>query len=189
MTLAILAISMHARAHTQPEGRTGNTKAAIKLSREADLYLGEFLGYINDGLSPAQWDGINKTDGLGGSALRRTIDEERTPLVEMLTHLVYNLVHGSLHYEKAIALTRPVGYAKVVALLEEHQDLCLPEPEDNGSPIFVSNDELMAWVTGTWHQAYFYNGGGHRRDPKGDAMLKLRPTIGVMRNEVEIGAV
>ncbi|RYP46691.1 hypothetical protein DL768_007124 [Monosporascus sp. mg162] len=170
--LAVLAISMH--AHSQAEELEGNAKAAARLCREADFYLNELLKHINDGLGQGQWDNLSKTGGLRGCALRRAMDEERTPLVELVSYLGGRGIREGLIYKKVIDAARQAAYSKVTALLEEHRELCATEPSSDAQPTFGQLDQLINWVTGTWEGSYLYDDGGPRKDPKGLAMLSLK---------------
>ncbi|KAI1750907.1 hypothetical protein F4782DRAFT_507179 [Xylaria castorea] len=168
-TLATLAIAIH--AHAEIESRQDNISKASQLRNKADSHLHRLMKYMNDSLGPEPWDGLNKTGGIEGSAMRRAMDEERTPLVELLAYLGDNGMRNGLHYKTAIATT--THYPKISALLEEHRDLCTTEADDK-VPAFGRSDQLADWLTGSWKGAYLYRGEGPRLDPKGHYTLDLR---------------
>ncbi|KAI0968145.1 hypothetical protein F4678DRAFT_443414 [Xylaria arbuscula] len=177
-TLATLAIAMHAQAET--ESRQKNVKKANQLRSKAKSYLNKFMNHMNDSLGTKPWDGLSKTGGIEGSAMRRAMDEERTPLVEMLAYVGDNGARNGLHYRTAIAAA--TDYPKITAVLEEHRDICTAETDDT-SPAFQSNDELANWLTGFWKGAYLYRSEAPRKDPKGHMTLNLRATPVVKGNE------
>ncbi|KAI1429751.1 hypothetical protein F5Y12DRAFT_709753 [Xylaria sp. FL1777] len=169
-TLATLAIAMHAYAEAESQN---NIKKASQLRNRANFYLGDLMKHMNNSLGPEPWDGLSKTRGIEGSAMRRAMDEERTPLVELLSYLGDNGVRNRLHYKTAIAAA--TSYPKITALLEEHRDLCTTEA-DNTTPVFRRTDQLTDWLTGSWKGAYLYKEPVPRIDPKGHVTLDLKAT-------------
>jgi hypothetical protein len=181
-TLATLAIAIH--AHAKVESRQNKTEKAKQLRKKADSYLDELMKHMNDSLGREPWDGISKTDGIKGSAMRRAMDEERTPLVELLAYLGDNGMREGLHYTTAIAAATP--YPKITALLEEHQSLCATLAGDDVAPIFQRSEKLVDFLTGSWKGAYLYRSSGPRIDPKGHFALYLTATAGHHDNHVEL---
>ncbi|KAI3334721.1 hypothetical protein F4824DRAFT_177811 [Ustulina deusta] len=170
-TLATLGIAIH--AHAEIESHQNNLEKASQLRNKADAHLHRLTKHINDSLGPEPWDGLVKTGGLEGSAMRRAMDEERTPLVELLAYLGDNGKREGLHYQTAIAAS--THYPKISALLEEHRDLCMTEADDT-TPVFRRSDQLADWLTGAWKGAYLYWNEAPRIDPKGHYTLDLRAT-------------
>ncbi|KAI0811763.1 hypothetical protein GGR55DRAFT_641691 [Xylaria sp. FL0064] len=170
VTLATLATAMHAYAEVENKH---NIKKASKLRARANDYLKRLMEHINTSLGAQPWDGLNKTGGIEGSAMRRAMDEERTPIVELLTYLGDHGSRNGLHYNTAIAAATP--YPKITALLKEHRDLCINDI-DNTILKFRRSNQLADWLTGSWKGAYLGKEGGPRTDPKGHVALDLRAT-------------
>jgi len=165
------AISLHAQAYS--EASHGNTKVAARLGSQADEYLKKLMEQISKSMGPGEWDGLSKTGGIAGSALRRGMGEENTPLVEIVTSLGAQNARDGLHYDKAIAVSKKMNLPKITAMLEEHQALCAYKPSE---PPFLDVEHLKAWMTGQWKGSYLYDSGGPRKDPKGLRSLELKAT-------------
>ncbi|KAI1353855.1 hypothetical protein F5Y01DRAFT_312448 [Xylaria sp. FL0043] len=170
VTLATLAIAMHAYAEVENKH---DIKKASKLRARANDYLKRLMEHINASLGAQPWDGLSKTGGIEGSAMRRAMNEERTPIVELLTYLGDHGSRNGLHYKTAIAVAAP--YPKITALLEEHRDLCMKEIDET-TLTFRRCDQVADWLTGSWKGAYLGKQGGPRTDPKGHVTLDLRRT-------------
>ncbi|KAI1277030.1 hypothetical protein F5Y07DRAFT_364918 [Xylaria sp. FL0933] len=169
-TLAMLAIAMHAYAEVENKH---DIKKANQLRAKANLYLDKLMKHINDSLGIQPWVGLSKTGGIEGSAMRRAMNEERTPIVELLTYLTDHGSRNGLHYKTAIAAA--AHYPKITALLEEHRDLCMKEI-DRTALTFRRCDQLADWLVGSWKGACLLKDGASRTDPKGHVTLDLRRT-------------
>lgn len=145
------------------------------LEHEAEKCLEEAMQAIDGGMGSNDWHGISASGGVAGSALRRAMDEEKIPLVELIVSMGAKNERNGLHYDKAIALARRIGLWKTTTLLEEHRHLCTREPAYiYGPPLFQSQQDLVAWLTGQWKGSYLWENGGARRDPKGLRILSLQ---------------
>ncbi|KAK7422181.1 hypothetical protein QQZ08_009649 [Neonectria magnoliae] len=169
-----LIVALQAQAQEERDN-IGNAKG---LRSEANRHLEELLGDINDGLGKSKWEKLGKLEGIDGSAMRRAMDEERIPLLEMVTSLGCNGVRDGMHYKEAISVAKSRGFYKVTALLKEHQDLCTKEALPwNARPKFRDATELADWVAGHWMGAILYNTESPRKDPKGHIEIALQATV------------
>ncbi|RTE78465.1 hypothetical protein BHE90_007067 [Fusarium euwallaceae] len=168
------ALIVALQAQAQEEG--GNNAKGLR--GEANRHLEELLGDINDALGKGNWETLSELEGIDGSAMRRAMDEERIPLLEMVTSLGCSGVRDGMHYKEAISVAKRRGFSKVTALLEEHQNLCAKEaPALNASPKFRDAAELAHWVTGHWMGGILYNTGNPRKDPKGNIDMALKAAV------------
>ncbi|RSM01317.1 hypothetical protein CEP52_008624 [Fusarium oligoseptatum] len=171
-----LIVALQAQAQAQEEG--GNSGNAKRLRGDANRHLEELLGDINGCLGKGNWEKLGELEGIDGSAMRMAMDEERIPLVEIVTFLGCNGVRDGMHYKEAISMAKGRGFSKVTALLEEHQNLCAKEaPALNASPKFRDAAELAHWVTGHWMGGILYKTGSPRKDPKGHIDMALQAAV------------
>jgi hypothetical protein len=170
VTLAMLVIAT--QAYAKKEQESGNAPNAARLYKEARDHLKRLMREINASLGPGQWDGLGSTDRVAGSAMLRAMNEERTPLLELIAGLGDDGLRDGIHYDEAIAVAKEEKYPKIKAILEEHRALCA-----NTSPsVFGNRAQLEEWVTGDWTGgAYLYRGqsGSIRVDPKGRFTVHL----------------
>jgi hypothetical protein len=101
------------------------------------------------------------------------MDEENTPLVEIVASLGAQNAREGLHYDKAITVSKKANLPKITAMLKEHRALCAYEPSE---PPFRDVEDLNVWMTGQWKGSYLYEFGGPRKDPKGLRSLQLIAT-------------
>lgn len=138
----LYVVSLH--AHVQSKGgleNAENTKSAVK----ADTRLRKLMEQINKFLGPDEWQGLSKTGGSAGSALRKAMDEGHTPLVEITASMGGQGMRNGLHYDKAIAISKKAKLSKITVLLEEHQELCAHKLRASPFPTVGS---LEAWIDG-----------------------------------------
>ncbi|RSL60679.1 hypothetical protein CEP53_005382, partial [Fusarium sp. AF-6] len=174
------ALIVALQAQAQEEGGNG----AKGLRGEANRHLEELLGDINDALGKGNWETLSGLDGIDGSAMRRAMDEERIPLLEMVISLGCSGLRDGMHYKEAISVAKRRGLSKLTGLLEENQNLCTMEaPPLNAKPKFQDASELADWVTGHWRGAVLYNTEVPRKDPKGHIELTLQATVCAERGQ------
>ncbi|KAK4117608.1 hypothetical protein N656DRAFT_794065 [Canariomyces notabilis] len=134
------------QAYAKKEQESGNAPNAARLYKEARDHLKRLMREINVSLGPGQWDGLGSTDRVAGSAMLRAMNEERTPLLELIAGLGDDGLRDGIHYDEAIAVAKEEKYPKIKAVLEEHRALCA-----NTSPsVFGNRAKLEEWVTGDW---------------------------------------
>jgi tetratricopeptide (TPR) repeat protein len=173
---AMLNIVIPMQADAVAEARRGANREADRIYHKADkYYLKPLLKHIDEGLGPEPWIGLSKVGGLNGSPMRRAMDEERTPLVEILVRLGDKGLREGVHYDKAILAAKDLNLPKVVATLEEHRDLCAVELGPDAPLAFQDIVDLESLIAGCWKGAYLYNGGSTRIDPKGHVTFNLTP--------------
>ena len=186
-TQSLLVIALHALAWK--EEATGNSGKAAALKKEADGHLKTLLQHIDQVLGDSSWDDLSERGGIEGSALRRAMDEEHTPVVETLLMLGDKGMRDDIHYEWTIAPAQRLRYSKLQRLLEEHRDICRADPavlSPGQLPDFKDSEELAGWITGRWAGAFLYGSGGMRRDPKGHCSLELEARVRGRGQDAEV---
>lgn len=176
MARILYATACHAYIFSRGTRERRDKKDALpaNLEYEAEKCLEKAMHAIDRGMGPDEWHLPSAARGIASSALRLAMDREKTPLVEMIASMGARNERNGLHYDKAIAIARRAGLRKTTALLEEHHHLCARKPADiSDLPLFQSQRDLVAWLTGQWKGSYLYEDGGPRKDPKGLRILNL----------------
>ncbi|UKZ59884.1 uncharacterized protein TrAtP1_001175 [Trichoderma atroviride] len=177
MAQILYATACRAYIFSEGDRERGDSKDALpaNLEHEADKCLEEAMQAIDCSMGSDEWHLPSAVKGVAGSALRLAMDREMTPLVELIASMGARNERNGLHYDKATAIARRTGLWKTTALLEEHRDLCARKPADTWDPpLFQSQRDLAAWLTGQWKGSYLYESIGSRRDPKGLRILNLQ---------------
>ncbi|PNP54868.1 hypothetical protein THARTR1_04557 [Trichoderma harzianum] len=177
MAQILYATACHAYIFSGGARERGDNKHDLpaNLEHEAEKCLEKAMHAIDRGMGSDEWHLPSAARGVAGSVLRLAMDQEKTPLVELIASMGARNERNGLHYDKAIAVARKTGLLKTTALLEEHRHLCARKPADiSDPPLFQSQRDLVAWLTGQWKGSYLYEDGGPRRDPKGLRILNLQ---------------
>jgi hypothetical protein len=173
-----LVVCLQSQAEFESSRNPSSSRATKK---EADAYLKRLLGQIQASLNltDSTLSTLNKTLGKNhghNPLIRAALDNEHTPLVEILTSLGYRGFHNGIHYKTAIAAATKEGMFLFAGILAEHYNLCshADDINPNDPPMFSSVRDLVISITGQWKGAALYAQAGSRKDPKANLTMELQ---------------